>query len=137
MSSIRTLLVDDSPQFLEATKRFLSSDPHIEIVGSTLSGKEALEKIATLNPDLVLIDLAMPDMNGLETTRQIKALPGAPQVIILTLYDNQEYRTAGQAVQADGFIAKSELGANLLPLIHLLFDDPGWSPAGHQAKTHN
>lgn len=126
MSSIRTLLVDDSPQFLEAAMRFLSSDPHIEIVGSTLSGKEALEKVISLNPDLVLIDLAMPDMNGLETTRHIKSQPGAPQVIILTLYDNSEYRTASESVRADGFVAKSDFGADLLPLIHGLFEEDKW-----------
>jgi DNA-binding NarL/FixJ family response regulator len=122
MSSIRTLLVDDSPQFIEATIRFLSSVPNIEIVGTTLSGKEAIDKVTSLNPDLVLIDLAMPGMNGLETTRYIKSRPGAPQVIILTLHDNFEYRLASEAANADGFIAKSNLGVDLLPMIHGLFN---------------
>ena len=64
----------------------------------------------------------MPSMNGLEATRQIKALPGAPCVVILTLQDNPEYRLAAESVRADGFIAKSEFGTQLLPLIHTLFD---------------
>jgi DNA-binding NarL/FixJ family response regulator len=123
MAPIRVLLVDDNLEFLDATERFLSTDSWLEIIGHTLSGEEALKKTSSLNPDLVLMDLAMPQMNGLETTRLIKALPDAPRVIILTLYDNSEYRSASEAVHADGFIAKSDLGIQLLSLIHNLFED--------------
>lgn len=123
MSPIRVLLVDDNPEFLDATTRFLSSDTWLEIIGQTLSGQEALERTNSLKPDLILMDLAMPKMNGLEVTRQIKALPNSPRVIILTLYDNAEYRLASQEVQADGFIAKSDLGVQLLSMIHSLFKD--------------
>lgn len=122
MELIRTLLVDDSPEFLDAAGRFLASHPNIELVGSALSGKEAFEQVALLNPDLVLMDLAMPGINGLETTRRIKAEPGAPRVIILTLHDNPEYRAASESVDADGFIAKSDFGAELLPLIRHIFE---------------
>ncbi|MEM2126059.1 MAG: response regulator transcription factor [Candidatus Methanosuratincola sp.] len=125
MQLIRTLLVDDSPEFLDAAERFLSSDPNIEIVGSALSGKEAIEQIAALNPDLVLMDLAMPGINGLETTRRIKAEPEAPRVIILTLHDNPEYRAASESVNADGFVAKSDFGVELIPLIRLIFEKDG------------
>jgi DNA-binding NarL/FixJ family response regulator len=122
MELIRTLLVDDSPEFLEAAGRFLAADPYIELVGTVLSGKEAIEQVSILNPDLVLMDLAMPGINGLETTRRIKAEPDAPRIIILTLHDNPEYRAASESVDADGFIAKSDFGAELLPLIYLLFE---------------
>ncbi len=123
MAPIRVLLVDDSPEFLDATTRFLVSDSWLEIIGQTLSGQEALERMHSLKPDLVLMDLAMPKMNGLETTRRMKALPDSPRVIILTLYDNTEYRLASEEVHADGFIAKSDLGAQLLMMIHTLFED--------------
>jgi DNA-binding NarL/FixJ family response regulator len=125
MEVIRTLLVDDSPEFLDAAGRFLASDPYIEIIGSALSGQEAIKQIDSLKPDLVLMDLAMPGINGLETTRRMKSGPGAPRVIILTLHDNPEYRSASESVQADGFIAKSDFGLELLPLIHLLFEKDG------------
>ncbi|MCL4562036.1 MAG: response regulator transcription factor [Chloroflexi bacterium] len=121
MSLIRVLLVDDNHEFLEATARFLSTDPSIEIVGHALSGKDVLTQVPSLKPDLVLMDLAMPDMNGLEATRQVKTYPQAPRVIILTFHDNDEYRSAASAVQVDGFIAKSDLGVELLPMIHSLF----------------
>jgi len=127
MAFIRTLLVDDSSEFLEAASRFLSSDPQIEIVGATASGEEALQKVSLLNPDLVLMDLAMPGLNGLEATRQLKNQPDAPRVVLLTLHDNHEYRKASEDVQADGFVPKSEFGVKLLPLIHTLFTEESYS----------
>jgi len=123
MPTIRVLLVDDNPEFLDATERFLASDSWLEVIGHTLSGEEALERASSMKPDLILMDLAMPKMNGLETTRHIKAMPDAPRVIILTLYDNSEYRSASEAVRADGFIAKSDLGIQLISMIHNLFDE--------------
>jgi DNA-binding NarL/FixJ family response regulator len=123
MGLIRTLLIDDSPEFLEAAQRFLASDQKIEVVGALTTGKDAVEKVTLLQPDLVLIDLAMPGTNGLEATRGIKEIPNPPQVIILTLYDNYEYQIASEAVHADGFISKSEFGSKLLPLIQLLFEE--------------
>lgn len=122
MTLIRTLLVDDNPDFVEAAAHFLASDPEIEIVGVSLSGPDAINRLPGLLPDLVLVDLAMPDLNGLEVTRQIKSQANAPRVVLLTLHDNQEYRRAGQAAHADGFMTKSDLGIGLLPLIHSLFE---------------
>jgi DNA-binding NarL/FixJ family response regulator len=121
MASLRILLVDDSPIFLEAAAGFLSADPWIASVGRSLSGREACAQILLTNPDLVLMDVAMADLNGLEVTRQIKAGPVSPRIVIVTLHDTPEYRMAAQAAGADGFIAKSELGTTLLPLIHTLF----------------
>ncbi|WP_341530810.1 response regulator transcription factor [Nostoc sp. UHCC 0302] len=122
MSPLRILLVDDSFAFLESAARFLALDARLEIVGRVLSGEEALEQIPQLSPDLVLMDLAMPGMNGLEATRQIKAQSATPYVVVLTLNDGTEYQTAALAVGADGFVTKSEIGTALLPLIHSLFD---------------
>jgi DNA-binding NarL/FixJ family response regulator len=123
MAYIRTLLVDDSLEFLEAAIHFLASDPNIKIVGSSISGYDAIEQVKLLKPDLVLMDLALPGMNGLETTRQIKSEEKPPRVIILTLHDNDEYRFASASAQADGFIAKSDFGSDLLPLIEYLFEE--------------
>ena len=124
MSLVRTLLVDDSPEFLGAAARFLATDPEIEIVGYALSARQAIEEVTRLHPDLVLMDVAMPEMNGFVATRQIKERPNPPRVIVLTLYDNDEYRAQAQAAGADGFVAKSEFGTQLLPLIHTLYQPP-------------
>jgi len=128
MSPLRLLLVDDSPLFLDSAVQLLSRDPEIEIVGRALSGEDALAQVNALNPDVVLMDIAMPGMGGLEATRQIKALPQPPRVVILTLYDNPEYRAAAERVGADGFLCKSDFDARVLARIHAL-REPKEQPA--------
>ncbi|MBN1813717.1 MAG: response regulator transcription factor [Anaerolineae bacterium] len=122
--TIRVLLVDDNIAFLETAKRFLSRDPRIQIVGGVLSGTEALERVGQLRPNLVLMDLAMDGINGLEATQLLKARADPPHVIILTLHDNPEYRAAAKRARADGFVSKSDLSDKLLPLIHCLLPGP-------------
>jgi len=134
MPSIRILLVDDSAEFLESVSRFLAADSHITIAGCAFSGQEALEQVRELAPDLVLMDLAMPGIGGLEATQSIKAQEAAPYVIIVTMYDDPEYQTAAERAGADGLVSKSELGTKLRPLIQQLLVkhnfEAGSSPPG-------
>jgi DNA-binding NarL/FixJ family response regulator len=123
MSPIRVLLVDDSHEFLQAAAHFLSSDPRIEVIGQFQAAEDAIHQVDRLHPDLVLMDLAMPEMNGLEATRLIKEHERPPRVIILTMYDDGEYHNATEAVKADGFVTKSEFGAVLIPLILSMFSE--------------
>ena len=135
----RILLVDDSPHFIESAKRFLADELGINVVGSALSGAVALEQIAQLRPDLVLMDVAMPGMDGLETTQRIKAHTDPPKVIILTLYDTPKYREAAQLAGADGFVPKADFGEKLLPLIYSLLPALARSdrpPVRQQARLH-
>jgi CheY-like chemotaxis protein len=125
---IRVLLVDDSAEFLESAARFLATDSILAMVGRALSGLEALEQIELLRPDLVLVDLMMPEMNGLELTGRVKSRPHPPLVIIVTLYAITEYSMAAETALADGWVAKSTFGAELLPLIHTLFARPVVAP---------
>lgn len=120
MIPVSTLIVDDSPSFLQSALRFLAMDSRIDVIGVALSGPEALEQVEQLHPDLVLMDLAMPGLNGLEATRLLKAGANPPRVVILTLHDTVEYRAAAEEASADGFMAKSDFGVLLLPLIETL-----------------
>lgn len=117
MSILRILLVDDSQVFLRSITRFLAMDARLEVVGGVLSGEEAINCVLRSRPDLVLMDLAMARINGLEATRLIKAQPNPPYIIILTLNGSSEYCAASVAAGADGFVVKSEIGTALLPLI--------------------
>jgi two-component system, NarL family, response regulator NreC len=132
---IRILLTDDSPVFRKSASRFLAGDPQLEVVGLAHSGQEGLRQVVQLQPDLVLMDIKMPDMTGLEATRRIKELPDAPRVIIVTLYDTPTYRAAAEEVRADGFIAKADFTEQIFPLIYGLFglQEPGvrMNPEGH------
>ena len=127
MPTIRVLLVDDYADFLESASQFLSTVPRIKVVGRARSGVEALQAVDRLRPDLVLMDLAMPGMSGLEATRRIKEQAGAPRVVIITLYHNRGYRVAALAAGADGFMTKSEFGEDLVTLIRDLFGGQGRS----------
>ncbi len=132
IESLKVLLVDDSPTFLAAAQRQLSYQTGIQFVGSAASGSEALRLIPECTPDLVLMDIVMPDMNGIDATRRIKRHANSPRVVMLTLHDNAEYRYYAQLAGADGFIAKSDLEVALPAMIERLFncvDDPDNCPA--------
>ncbi|MEW6207426.1 MAG: response regulator transcription factor [Acidobacteriota bacterium] len=117
---MRVLLVDDNADFLAALSSFLSDNPGIEIVGRASSGCEAVEAVDIVRPDLILMDVSMPLMNGLEATAIIKSRPDSPQVLMLTLYDSPQYQEAALSAGADGFILKSEVLNDLLPAIRTI-----------------
>ncbi|MCX8022472.1 MAG: response regulator [Syntrophorhabdaceae bacterium] len=121
IKKIRTLIVDDSSDFLEVEKGFLSMESRIEIIGEALNGEQSIELVAKLKPDLVLMDFVLPDMTGVEATKKIKEMEKPPFVVILTLYDNPEYKNLAEKSGAEGFVIKSEFATNLIPVIHDLF----------------
>lgn len=123
MPHLRLLLVDDNPDFRSAAAAYLTAQPQLRLAGQAASGEEALALVAQKRIDLVLLDLAMKGHSGFATTRQLKFLPRAPKVIVVTLQDAPEYRHIAQAVGADGFVSKSEYTTELLPLIARLFPD--------------
>jgi DNA-binding NarL/FixJ family response regulator len=121
--TVRTLLVDDHPGFLEAARRFLSTLP-VQVVGEAHDGKEALRLLDTLQPALVLLDLQLPQVDGLTVLRQAKARPHPPRVVVVTLYDQEEFRAAAADAGADGFVAKRSFTSALVPLFRRLFPAP-------------
>src|SRR5262245_59308978 len=118
---VKVLLVDDSPEFLESVIRFFYTVPDIQLIGCALSGPSAIEEVQRLQPDLVLMDLALPGMNGLETALHLKTERNSPRIVMLTLHDTAEYRCVARVVGADGYVTKSELATDLVPLINHLF----------------
>ncbi len=120
MGRTRVLLVDDSPEFLKMVSKFFASVPEVELIGAVHTGQDAITLAAELHPDLILMDLVMPGINGLEATRRIKAMPDPPIVIILTGHDTTEYRRESAGAGADGFVHKPALFGDLLPLMRRL-----------------
>jgi len=121
----RVLLVDDSQEFLQALKAFFVQSSELSIVGWAESGVSAVQKVQKLHPDLVFMDISMPGMNGLEATREIKRLSNPPHVIMLTVFDDPEYRRASTAAGADGFISKTELAIEAPIALERLFGMKG------------
>jgi two-component system invasion response regulator UvrY len=128
MPTLRTMVVDDSPEYIEALSHLLATYPCIGTISQALSAAEALAQVAIVRPDLMLIDVAMPEVNGLELTRTIKAMQRPPRVIVVTLYDTPVYSEAARAAGADGFIGKSQLGERLKEAIMQIFQEACLSP---------
>ena len=113
MNKQRVLLVDDNEKFLEAASKIINADNNAEIIGLAQSGEEAVKKTSLEHPDLVLMDVSMPGMDGLTATRIIKKMATPPKVIILTLHDTIEYVEEAKAAGADGFVSKSDFVKNI------------------------
>jgi DNA-binding NarL/FixJ family response regulator len=131
MKNLRVLLVDDNERFLDSIERYLNSIPEMNIVcaAKATSGEQAIKLCAELNLDLILMDITLPGMNGLDAMRSIKQTPNAPRVIILTIHDSSEYRWAAKEAGADGFLVKSEFTEKLVPLVQSLFPQSSDCPS--------
>jgi DNA-binding NarL/FixJ family response regulator len=116
-SSMRLLLVDDDERFRETLRQLLATRDEAEILGEAGDGEEALRLAETLKPDVILMDLAMPRMNGLEVTRHLKARWPQVLIIIITVHDDEAYRRTALAAGAEAFLVKKTLGVDLWPTL--------------------
>ena len=114
---IRLLVVDDDPGFRLTLRDLLSQREEAVVLGEAGSGEEALRLVDALRPDVVLMDLAMPGMNGVEATRRLKIHRPDIVVIITTVHDEEAYRRTALAAGAEAFLEKKTLGANLWPTL--------------------
>ena len=130
---VRILLADDSPDFRRQAARFLAAEPGYEVIAFAASGAEALEKSEQFKPDVILMDLSMPGMNGFEATRRLKARAGAPRVVIMTLNGGAPYRAFSEAALADGFISKAEFVEDVKALLQNLF--PGSAAGSREVRA--
>jgi len=111
---IRLLLVDDHPVVRKGTRDLLDTEHDFQVVGEAASGEEAILKARELVPDVILMDVSMPGMNGIEATRQIKAERPAQNVLVLTSYDDDAYIFALLEAGAAGYLLKNASEAELL-----------------------
>lgn len=114
---IRVLVVDDHAILREGIRSLLSSHDDIEVVGEAADGREAVELTQKLKPDVVLIDIAMPLMDGLEATRRITKEDIGTKVLILTQYDNKEYVLSSIRAGSAGCLPKRAVASELVMAI--------------------
>jgi DNA-binding NarL/FixJ family response regulator len=111
--AIRVLICEDHALFREGLRALLRDHDHIEVVGDAANGREAVERAARLRPDVVLMDIEMPELSGLEATRRITRVAG-PRVLVLTLYDDEEVVARCLDAGAAGYILKDGPAAELV-----------------------
>ena len=115
--STTILTVDDDQRFLAIVRRCLEEDPDLSLVGEVTDGEQAVRLAEKLQPDVVLMDISMPRMNGLEATRQIKSRQPDTKVVIVTMHDEEAYRNAAADSGAEAFLSKKRVVVNLLATI--------------------
>ncbi|MBI4319032.1 MAG: response regulator transcription factor [Chloroflexi bacterium] len=117
MEKSRVLLADDYVPFRKALREILLSQPELELVGEAESGQDALDKARSLRPDIVLVDITLPDINGLDVAGLIKQCLPEADIIVLTDDSDEEYRTAVAGSGASGLLAKGSARKELLPMM--------------------
>ncbi|MGO0122111.1 response regulator [Desulfothermobacter acidiphilus] len=117
MGRIKVLVVDDHALVREGVKKLLSEDSRLEVVGEAGSGQEALELVAQLPVDVVLLDISMPDMGGVEVCREIKRSRPSVAVVALTVHDQEEYCLAMLEAGASGYVLKESSADHLIEAI--------------------
>ena len=120
--AIKILLVDDHAMFRAGIRVYLQMDENIKVVGEAGSGKEALEKIKELHPDIVIMDISMTGMDGLSTTRIAKENNPNIKVILLTQHENREYIHSALKMGADGFVVKRAAADELIKGIKQVYE---------------
>ncbi len=118
MENIRVLFVDDHQIMRQGLIRLVSGKPEIEVVGEAADGLEAIEKVRSLNPDLVVMDVSMPKMDGVEATRRIKAEHRQVRVIGLSMFDDDHMAETMRLAGAEAFLSKTGSSSALLDAIY-------------------
>jgi DNA-binding NarL/FixJ family response regulator len=114
MKPVRIMLVDDHPLIREAIAHLVASAPEFELVGEAANGKECLERIADLRPDILVLDIAMPDMNGEQVSRELRRRYPELKIIALSGYNDRQFVRAMTRAGAKAYVVKSASGRELI-----------------------
>jgi DNA-binding NarL/FixJ family response regulator len=117
----RVVIAEDQTMFREGLRALLSSDPTLEVVGEAEDGREAIHLVDQMGPDLVLMDLSMPRMHGVESIREIKKRAPDTKILVLTVHTNEEYILATLDAGAGGYVVKQATYGELLTAIKTVF----------------
>ena len=117
MTRVRVLLAEDHAVVREGTRQILEQDPGLVVVGEAADGAEVVSLAARLLPDVVLLDLSLPVLNGVEATRRVRALERPPYVLILSAYDDEDYVVAAIDAGASGYLLKTAHAADVVAAI--------------------
>ena len=117
MGGLRILLADDHSLVRRGVRSLLAARSGWEVCGEAADGREALEKVAELKPDILILDLNMPDLNGLEVTRRVRKMYPRVEILVLTVEDSEQVMRQLLEAGARGYMLKSDAGKELLAAV--------------------
>ena len=133
--AIRLLIADDHALVRSGLRSMLQREPGIEIVGEARNGREAVELCRSLRPDLVLMDVRMPEMDGLEATRAIKRELPETGVLMVTMHENRDYMLEATKAGAAGYVLKDASRSELISAVRrVLGNEPSNSQAAQSGQ---
>ena len=121
-------MVDDHPVVRAGLRALIETTGHVEVAGEAASGEEAVEKARTLEPDIVIMDLAMPGMDGVQATRRIAELGFGAKVLVVTIHDEDEFLVPALKAGAAGFLNKSAADTDLIGAIEAISHGHSYLP---------
>lgn len=114
MADVRVLIVDDQTPFRDASRMVVEMTDGFEVVGEAENGEEAVDMATALKPDLVLMDVQMPGIDGIEATRRVMALDEPPHVVVMSTHESSDYDVTAIEAGAFRFLPKSSFGMDSL-----------------------
>lgn len=114
---IKIVIADDHTIVRQGLKKLLEEEDYIKIIGEAMNGREAVQKVQELKPDIVIMDIAMPILNGIEATRQIKQSPIKTKVIILSMHDHNRYIRELLSIGVSGYLLKDAASGDIIKAI--------------------
>ena len=125
MDRIRVILADDHPVVLAGIRALLNADPEVELVGEATDGGEALPMIRAVAPDVAVVDVSMPGLNGLELTERVKGECPGTRVLVLTVHEDAAYVQPLMRAGARGYLLKRSAADDLLRAVRAVASAPG------------
>jgi two-component system, NarL family, response regulator NreC len=126
MNKLRILLAEDHETVREGIKLLINSQPDMEVIGEAANGNEAVKQAQKLSPDIILIDISMPELNGLKATKKLKQLIPNTKILTLTRHTDNAYLQQLIQAGASGYILKQSAPSELIRAIHTVADGKGY-----------
>lgn len=116
------MIVDDHPVFRSGLKTILSNELDFRIISEATNGEEAIERVKKVHPEIIIMDISMPGIDGIEATKAIKSFDNSIKILILTMYNDEAYLKEGLQVGADGYVLKRAVDTELISAIRVVLD---------------
>jgi DNA-binding NarL/FixJ family response regulator len=128
MGTVRVLVADDQEAIRKRVASIIQSNPNLEVCAEAANGLEAIEKAQESNPDLVVLDITMPDLNGFEAARKIKQIAPDTPILILTVHKSRQLMEEAKMIGVHGYVTKAEAGQCLLKAIDAVLQNEAFFP---------